>query len=43
MMGLPVYQQGSQVDWRPEELAERWTEDFDIELDELNVFLKRHR
>jgi hypothetical protein len=42
-MGLPAYQQGSQVDWRLEELAERWTEDFDIDLDELKAFLRHHK
>jgi hypothetical protein len=43
LMGLPAYQQGNRVDWRPEEFAERWREDFDIQLDELKQFLRSHK
>lgn len=43
LMGLPNYQHNQRLDWRPEEFAERWSEDFDIQLDELKAFLRRHK
>lgn len=42
LMGLPGYSGNQTLDWHSEEFLEHWTNNFDLRLDELREFLRKH-
>lgn len=42
LMGLPAYRNNQPLGWQREEFLDHWTEDFDLRLDEVKEFLRKH-
>lgn len=43
LMGLPGYTENQVLDWQREEFLDHWTEGFDLRLNEIKEFLRKHR